>query len=130
MSTLSANEETQAAALLAALNAKLAPKKAYDLDEVPTTRPDSYVSFSVVWRFGGEARSDGYVGTDGARITTTYVARTITNARLMRSKVVDVFRHGHVAIADDVAIISRETGDPIGEKDGWFTGWDDWTFTV
>lgn len=124
------DEETQAVALLAALNTALAPKFAYDYDEVPSPRPKNYVAFSVTWRFGGEARNDGYVGTDGARVTTTYVSESLSNARLMRSKVVGLFRHGHIVIADDVAIITRETGEPIEQVDGWFTGYDDWTFTV
>ena len=38
-----ASEELVAVAVLAALNTALSPKVAYDMDDVPATRPDEYV---------------------------------------------------------------------------------------
>lgn len=125
-----ADEQAQVTAIIAALNAALAPKVAYDIEKVPSPRTGPYVEVTVVWRFGGESRNDGYVGTDGGRILTRYVAKHIEDARLMRSKVVGVLRYGRITVAGDVLITSRETGEPIGEDEGWFSGLDTWTFTA
>lgn len=129
--TVPVDEQVQATAILAVLNTALAPKVAYDLDEVPSPRPNGpYVVVTISWRYGGEARADGYVGTDGGRILTRYVARSVEDARQLRSKVVGALRHGSLTIAGDTVTTSRETSIAIAPDDGYFSGVDAWTFTL
>lgn len=129
--TVPTDEQVQATAILGALNLAVAPKLAYDIDKVPSPRPQTpHVTAVISWRYGGEARADGYVGTDGGRLLTRYVARSVEDARQLRSKVVGLFRHGSLTIADDVVIFERETSLAIASDDGWFSGVDAWTFTL
>lgn len=124
-------EEDHAAAIFAALTgANAAP---YDLDELrdPATRPAAYNEVTVSQRAGAPNRNVASTGRTGWRITTRSVAKTVTNAREMRSRA----RTGllYVRLTVDGAVTTRiqfESEEPIAEDDGWFSGLTSWTYTI
>lgn len=118
-------------AVVAALNAALAPDFAYDADDVPSPRPGRYVEVDVSRRFGGEPRTGGHLGTTGWRIRTLYVARSPLDARRLQTLTNGALEEVSLTVSGkDTTGILFETGDPIAsEQDGRFSGFDFWTYT-
>jgi hypothetical protein len=125
-------EEQHATAVLAALNAELAASmRAYDYDDLPTTRPANYVEVTVSRRAGGPNRNPGSTGRSGWRITTRPVSTTVSNAREMRKRVATALLFNRVTVGGDQSTpIQFETEDPIGPDDGWYSGLSTWTYAV
>lgn len=127
---MSATQEQHATAVLAALNAALAPKQAYEYDTLPTTRPAEYVEATVSRRFGGESRLSAQKGTTGWRVTTRAVAQTVSNARLLAQKATQALEDVSLTVdGKSTTPIQFETEDPIGPDDGWYSGLVTWTYT-
>lgn len=129
---MSATEERVAAAVLTALNAALTPKQAYDIDDVPETRPNEYVEVMVSRKFGGAARVCGSMGTVSWRIATRVVSQaSVSNARLMASFVDAALEGVSLSVGGDATTpISFEGAEDIGPDDGWFSGLSTWTCAV
>lgn len=125
-----ATERQHAAAVVAAVNAALANRTAYEPDEVPATRPTEYVEVTVTRRFGGESRLPGRKGTTGWRITTRPVSQSsLTDCQVMaegvRTGLEDVF----LSVAGETTSpVQFESAEPIGPDDGWFSGLSTWTY--
>lgn len=124
--------ETQAAAVLTALNTQLPGSLvAYDIDDLPAVRPADYIEVTVSRRFGGEQRNSGHKTTSGYRVTTRAVGETVTNARTL---------HGHARTAlefkmltvsgEHTSPIQFESEEPVGPDDGAFSGLLSWTYTI
>ncbi|RNL66243.1 hypothetical protein EFK50_01045 [Nocardioides marmoriginsengisoli] len=131
-----ATPEQHATAVLAVLNAALnpgtKPRYAYDFDDVPSPRPAEYVEVSVTRRFGGEIREDGTTGTTGWRITARYVAKRVSDARLMQSKCTTALEDVPLMVAGELTTGPLfETSEVIAPDDGgYFTGLDAFTYTL
>lgn len=115
-----ATEEQHAAAVIAALNAVGA--HAYDYDDLPATRPDFYTEVTVSQRFGGERRHSGERDGELYRITARSVAKTVTNARLLRTKAKALIDTPLTVASATTTPVEFETADPIGPDDGWYSG--------
>lgn len=123
--------QENATAVLAALNASLTPKVAYDYDEVPAERPDNYVEISVSRRFGGEPRLTGRKGSTGWRVTTRAVSRYVSDARLMQEKCRTALEYVRLTVGGETTTpIDFESEDPVGPDDGWFSGLITWTYVL
>lgn len=121
--------EQSAAAAVTAINAKFSTTRAYELDDVPATRPDYYVEVAVSRRLvSGNRRGDGSKSFKGYRLTTRVVALTITNARLLEQKVTEAL--DFVALGSDVTPVEYETSTSVDPDDGWFSGVTSWTFSA
>lgn len=121
--------EEMATAAVALINAKFSSTRAYELDEVPATRPESYVEVSVARRpIRGNQRHDGSPSFKGYRLTARFVAQSITNARLLEQKTTEAL--DFIALGPDVTPVEFETATSIDPDDGWFSGVTSWTFAA
>lgn len=126
---MSATEEQWAQALVAALNA--AEALAVEYDDLPATRPNAYTELALVRMYAGEARGDGYKGTESYRVTTRQVAKTVTNARLLRSRTHTALEYVSVTANGVTSTpLMFEGAEVIGPDDGWYSGLETWTFTA
>lgn len=123
------SEETQVAAILAALTA--ADAHPYDLDELPKALPAYYNEVGVTRRFGGAFRADSRTGTVGYRIAVRAVAKTVSNAREMRSRAGTAL-DGVVLTIDgrQTTPIRFESAEDIGPDDGMFSGLTLYTYVI
>ena len=127
------NEQTHAAAVVARLNAVLpAAVRAYDADDVPATKPTSYVEVSVTRRFGGNRRSSANTATGGWRITTRAVDHTsIANARLTANTTRTALEFFRLSVGGKTSTpVQFETADPVAPDDGWWSGLTAWTYAL
>lgn len=124
--------QQQATAVLAALNAALTPKVAYDLDKVPATRPAEYVEVTVSRRHGGEFRQCGDIGTVGYRVTVRAISRvSVSNVRASLEKCRSALEFASLTVGDESTTpIQFETEDPAGYDDGWFSGLVTFTYVI
>jgi hypothetical protein len=126
-------EETHAAAVIAALNTVLTPRQAYDYDTVQTmpTKPAQYVAISLSRRYGEGGRVGGTKGIDLWRLTTRYVANTVTNARTLRADTVQALEEVRLTVGSSTTTpIQFETAIPIEPDDDWWSGLDSWTYAL
>lgn len=124
------NEQDVATALLTAINATLAPRKAWDDDKVPADADKlGYVTINLSRRYVDDRLVSGEVTMTGWRLVTRYVSKSVPNARLMRAKVATALEEALVPFAGDYfGPVDFESAEPIGPDDGWFSGADTWTF--
>lgn len=129
-----ATHKEHAAAVLAVVEAKLSaltiPWHAYDLDDIPATRPDTYVEVMVSRRFIEAGRMTGKQSRTGWRITARAVAKKTGNARTVHKKVTEALEDVRLNVGGVLTSpIQFETEDPVVEDDGWFSGLTSWTYT-
>lgn len=128
---MTGTEEEQAAAIIAALTA--ANANPYDLDDIKDADPApvNYTEVTVTPRYGAPNRNTASTGRAGWRITTRAVGKTVTNAREMRKRARTALLYQRVTVAGEESTpIQFESGEPIGEDDGWFSGLTTWTYST
>lgn len=127
-----ASEEQHADAIFAALNASDA--RPYDLDDLKALMelPDYYTEVTMSRRFGGgPRRQTAQEGTESYRVLTRYVAERVGNAREMRRRTRAALQDVCLLIDGDATTpIQFESGDVIGEDEGWYSGVDAWIYTL
>lgn len=125
-------EQQNADAILAALNAALAPKMAYEVDDVPSPRPAEYVEVQLVRRFGGTARGCGWKGTVGYRLTVFGISQTsASNARMLLEKCRAALEFQHLVVdGQQTTPIQFETANEVAPDDGWLSGFHDYTYAL
>ena len=124
--------QANADAILAALNTALSPRKAYDLDKVPPTRPPQYVEVTLSRRFGGTQRLSSQIATGGYRLTVRAVSQTtISSVRgdLEKCRAALEFKRLDVG-GFTTTPIQFETEDPAASDEGWFSGLLVFTFAI
>jgi len=128
-------ESEQAEAILAALNAALAPAVAYEYGKVPGsngnagTEPPKYVLVDVSRRYVDSFRAGGGPSLKSYRLGTRYVAKSTGDARTMRQRVTDALEGQIITTAaGEVGPFIFEAGDPVLPDDGFQVGTDTWTF--
>lgn len=130
---LVADEQLHATAVLTVLNAALPTQtRAYDVSEVPDTKPPHYVEVMLSRRFGGARRASADTGTGGWRIATRVVDKeSVTDARNTASKVRDALEFARLAVAGKQSTpVQFEGAEPIGPDDGWWSGLTTWTYVL
>lgn len=128
---MTASEEQQAAAVIAALTtANAAP---YDLDDAKalTTIPAGYTEVMVSPRGGAPLRNPGSTGRRGWRISTRQVGTTVGNAREMRKRTHTALEFARLTVGGgQTTPIQFEGAEPIGEDEGYWSGLETWTFAI
>ena len=124
-----------AAAILATLNAAIAPSVAYEYGKVPGsngnagTEPPKYVLVDVSRRYVDSFRGGGGPSVKSHRLGTRYVAKSAGDARTMQRRVTDVLEGQIIATdAGEVGPFIFESSDAIAPDDGFQVGTDTWTF--
>lgn len=121
--------EQQAATILAALNAALAPVRAYDYDEVPDSPPTKYVLIDLTRRYVDKRLASGEVSVQGGRLGTHYAAKSVSDARELQRRVRVTLEDVLLPSGGDyVGPFVFQTESPIVPDDKWFAGSDTWTF--
>lgn len=128
-------ESEQAKAILAALNATLAPGVAYDYDKAPGAfgnkgeRPARFALVDISRRFEAKRLASGEVSVSGYRIGVRYVAKSSSDARNMRALTTSVLEdqilnteHG------EIGPFVFESSEPIAPDDELMSGYDVFTF--
>lgn len=131
--SLVAAEELHAVAVIALLNAALpAQVRAYDVDEVPATRPANYLEVTVSRRFGGEQRSVGSSTHGGWRALVRSVSQvSVSNARKNAEAGRVALESKRVTVSSKKSTpIQFETADPIAADDGWWSGVTAFTYAL
>lgn len=137
------SEELQARAIITAINAALlaaplpqsgtvpADRRAYDLDEIPESRPVSgYVAIEVFRRYIDGFRLGGPHAVRGGRLVTRYPSKSVTTTRLLKART-------RLALED--VVLTASDGSLVGpfkfettltpEPDqGWHEAADQWIF--
>lgn len=131
------DEELHATAVKAAIQAKLdligttEHPQVYELDAVPTVRPDDYVTFNIYRRYGGTDRLDGFIGTCGWRITTQAVSKNLSAARVLRKTVTTALLNVNLTVSGEVTTpVLFETEDVFVEDDDYYVGFTDFTYCL
>ena len=121
-----------ATALLAVLNAAVAPRKVYTLDKVPSPRPANYVEIGLSRRFGGERKMSTDITPKFYRLTVRSVAQMSTNAvqdDLEKCRAALEFQRITVDGRSSTPI-QFETEDPAEPDGTWFSGLLVFTYTI
>lgn len=128
-------EKEQAEAILAAINAAIAPTVAYEYDKVPGaygnagTRPLRFAAIAISRRYVGKKRGSGEVSTNGYRIQVRYAAKATNDARNMREKTTAVLEDKILTSeAGEVGPFVFETSQAFGPDDGYQSGSDTYIF--
>lgn len=128
-------EQEQATAILAAINAAIAPNVAYEYGKVPGTNgntgtePASYMVVALSRRYVPERRASGEVTVRGGRLSTRYIAKSVVNAREMRRRTTEVLEDKALTTtAGDVGPFVFESADPFQPDEGYEVATDLWTF--
>lgn len=126
------SEQAHVDAVLALLNEALAPKRAYEVDSVPSPRPAEYVEVQIARVLGGSRRINARKMTDGYRITVYGISQThAANARLMLDKARAAVEYARIQIGGaKTTPVQFEVADPVRPDDGWLSGWADYTYTI
>jgi hypothetical protein len=119
-------EEEQAQAILAALNGVLGDAEAFDIDGVPTERPDRYVVIDITRRWMPEQLASGEVPIPGWFLTTEYHARNVNDVREMRRRTQQELEDQ--VLPGDAGPFAFQTADEITSVDGWCDSADTWTY--
>lgn len=124
--------QTNATAVLAAINAQFTSTRAYDLDAVPTPRPSEYVEVTVSRRFGGTQTLAARSSLVGYRVTCRAVSHVkVANVRNALEKCRTALEYQRLTVGtEQTTPIQFETEDPAAYDDGWFSGLASFTFTV
>lgn len=132
------NEETHAAAVIAALNTQLAAQfapdvMAYELDDLVelTQKPAQHIEVTLGRRFNEEgSRVSTDKGIALVRVTTRYVADTVTNARSLRAAAKTALEDVRLVVDGSATTpIKFETAVHIEQDEKhWWTGVDSWTY--
>lgn len=118
-----------ATTILAALNVTLGDADAYEIDEVPTERPERYVAIDITRRWVPGRRFGSKVMLPGYFLTTEYHARNVHDVRSMREKAMAALED--VVLSGDLGPFSFAAASEISNRDGgWFDSADTWTFAV
>ena len=128
-------ENEQAAAIMAALNAALAPAVAYEYGKVPGaggnagTEPAKYVLVDISRRYVPGRRASGEVTLPGGRLGTRYVARSSSDLRNMRRLVTATLEDKILTTAaGEVGPFVFESADPARPDEAFQVADDAWTF--
>jgi len=128
-------ENEQAAAILAAINAAIAPAVAYEYGKVPGTNgnagsePTKYVLVAISRRYVPERRASGEVTVPGGRLSTRYIAKSVADGRTMRQRTTDVLEDKILTTAaGEVGPFVFESGDPFQPDETFQVATDLWTF--
>lgn len=105
--------------------------QAYELDGVPSERPDDYVTVNLYRRYGGESRLDGFIGTCGYRIETQAVSKNLSAARRLRKAVSDALLNVNLTVSGELTTpVLFETEDAFVEDDDYYAGQTDYTYRI
>jgi hypothetical protein len=128
-------ESEMAAAILATLNAAIAPSVAYEYGKVPGsngnagTEPAKYLLIDVTRRYVDSHRASGVTSLTGYRLGTRYVAKSIGDAREMRRRTATALEDQILATADgELGPFTFEAADSLVLTEGYHVGTDTWTF--
>ena len=124
--------DQHAAAVVALLNAALAPKAAYDIDDIRkmSAPPSEYIEITLTRRFGGNTRVCGGIAPSSWRLTTRAVASTVGNARKLLDDTTTALELARITVASETSTpVQFETEDPIRtDDDNTWTGLRSWTY--
>ena len=130
---MTANANANVAAILQLLNDALpAEARAYDVDQVPSPRPEEYLTVSLVRRFGGERRQCGGIGTTGYRLAVRAVSHVyIENVRANLQTASDALENARLVVDGKTSTpLQFETGRPATPDEGWFIGVINLTYVI
>lgn len=122
----------QAAAVVAAINAQFEVNRAFELDDVPSPRPQEYIEVSVSRRFGGERRMSTEVGPTFYRAVVRGVSHSKSknvDKALQKARAALEFQRISVGTRTSTPI-QFETDEPTDPDDGWFSGVMTFTYTI
>lgn len=119
-------------AVLAVLNAALSPRKAYDLDKVPQTRPPQSVEVTLTRIYGGSRRTSSGIATTGYRLRVIAVSNTtVSSIRGDLEKCRAVLERKRVTVGSGKTTpFLFETEDDADYGTGWFAQYAAYTFAV
>lgn len=125
-------EKEQAEAILAAINAAIAPAVAYEYDKVPGafgnagTRPIRFATIAITRRFVDKRRASGEVSTNGYRLVVRYAAKATNDARNMRDKSNAALEEQ--ILPGDIGPFIWTSSQAFGPDDGYQSGSDTYDF--
>lgn len=125
-----ATDEEVAAAFIAQLTTLGAIPFDYDNLAAASPKPTNYTEVTVTRRFGGEQRSSGERDGRLYRATARQVAKTVSNARNLRTKSAGLEGVMLTVGSATTTPLEFESADSIGPDDGWFSGLETWTFAL
>lgn len=126
-------KSTDAAAILAAINAKFSTKRAYEHGDPALPSLTTYhVLVMVFRRYVPERRASGEVTMPGGRVVTRYIvpiqglASPMTALRLLRDQTAAALEDQ--ILPGDVGPFTFESADVVDEDEGWLVQQDTWTY--
>lgn len=127
------SDQANVDAVLAALNAALAPREAFDTGKVPNARPAEYVEVLVV-RIAGDAPLNlgATTGVAGYRVRVIGISQqSAANVRksLETCRAALEFKRLTVGAAETTPI-QFEAAESPEYADGWFEGYLDLTYAI
>lgn len=118
-------------AILARLNAVLTPP-AYDLGEVPASRPGEFVELTLTRRFGGSLKLGAATGVVGYRFTIAAVSNTaMDNVRNSLEECRADLEFSRLTVGGKRSTpIQFETEDEADYGKGWFSQYAAYTYAL
>ena len=123
------SQETDAAAIIAAINAQFSTPRAFDLDDAKT-QTENHVIVFVLRRYVDGKMSDGSASARGGRVVTRYVGKSVGDVRNMRERTTSALEEK--TLSGDVGPFSFELEQESltfdSDDGGWFVAADSWVF--
>lgn len=118
---------TDAAAILAAINATFTTPRAYELgDPGLATLTTDHIVVMVFRRFVPEKNAAGEVPIHGGRVVTRYIAKTPANVRVLRDRTTQALEDQ--ILTGGVGPFTFESSDTADQDGAWLVESDTWTF--
>lgn len=118
---------TDAAAVIAAIDAQFTTKRAYELgDPALASLTTDYIVVLVFRRYVPGRRASGEVTLPGGRVVTRYVAKRAGNLRVLRERTTTALEDR--ILAGDVGPFVFENSGTVDQDGDWLVDSDNWTY--
>jgi hypothetical protein len=122
------SQESDAAQIIAAINAQFSSPRAFELDDARTQSVNKVIVF-VSRRYVDGTMLDGSARISGGRVVTRYVGRTVSDVRNMRAKTMAALEDRFLASVGPFAFENEiETLALDPDDGGWFVSADAYTY--
>lgn len=122
------SQETDAAEIIAAINAQFSTPRAFDLDDARAQTSNKVIVF-VFRRYVEGAMVDGSARIPGGRVVTRYVGKTVSDVRNLRAKTTAALENRFLPSVGPFSFeTEQEPLDFDPDDGGWYVAADAWLY--
>lgn len=122
------SQESDATAVIAAINAQFSTPRAFEIDDARTQTGNHIIVF-LSRRYMDGAMSDGSASSFGGRVVTRYVAASVGDLRNMRDKTTAALEEKSASGVGPFAFEAEQESLAFdADSGGWYVAADSWVY--